>query len=356
MRERIASEAADWFTRLRESDVSREEHSQFALWLLRSPDHIAEYLAVTRAWTDVGLAQGEAFSVETLVQEALATSPPAPNIVNFPQAPPESLRERAAASKAFFFSWRSVAVFAVAAVTAGVATLAYDRYLNPAYFYTAIGEQRTIILGDNSVLKLNTDSAARVDIDEDERHIALIRGEAQFAVAKDPSRPFTVQTDNATVRAVGTVFNVRSLTDQTAVAVLEGRVEVASTAALPRASVDKGHGGEQPHVSLSVGGRAAVSSNGEILIDAGPSLERARGWVAGQLTFADEPLGSIVAELNRYRRQPIVISDPAIEGLRISGTFGTNALPDFLEYLQTYRGVKAQAKEGGYILSRAATN
>ena len=54
----------------------------------------------------------------------------------------------------------------------------------------------------------------------------LLRGEARFQVAKNPARPFVVATREARVRAVGTLFNVRTDGAVTDVAVLEGRVEV----------------------------------------------------------------------------------------------------------------------------------
>ena len=65
----------------------------------------------------------------------------------------------------------------------------------------------------------------------DAREIYLRKGEAHFQVAHDRSRPFLVHAGDAVVRAVGTAFEVRVLTDQHVdVVVNEGRVEVQATA------------------------------------------------------------------------------------------------------------------------------
>ncbi|MFX9169461.1 FecR domain-containing protein, partial [Acinetobacter baumannii] len=55
---------------------------------------------------------------------------------------------------------------------------------------TGVGERRDLALADGSHVLLNTDSALSVDYTADRRGVALQRGEAFFAVARDPARPF----------------------------------------------------------------------------------------------------------------------------------------------------------------------
>lgn len=344
--ESIASAALDWFIRLREADLSQEERSQFALWLLRSPDHVEEYLAVARSWGDIGLARGGNLTAEQVIREALAAAPPSPNVVAFPShAAHTPVTGRQSRRRGSFLAVASLA----ATVLIGVG-IAYDRWLNPSHIRTAAGEQRIVTLEDGSIVNLNTRSRIRVSLGSHERRIKLLDGEVRFTVAKDPDRPFIVETDDAIVRAVGTVFNVRAWDNQTAVAVFEGRVAV-----LPQPHTDSAGSTSVP-VSLSAGERAAVSARGNILPGSGPSIERASRWIEGRITFVDEPLDSIVTELNRYQRKPIVIADERTAALRVSGTYGTNSLTDFIEYLQNYRGVQAQVtQDGGYVLSQVTS-
>src|SRR5262249_50303587 len=141
----------------------------------------------------------------------------------------------------------------------------------PMVFQTVVGEQSSFTLQDGSVLFLNTDSKVRVSWLPRERHIELVRGEARFKVAKDATRPFTVATTTAAVRAVGTVFNVRPEPLATQVAVLEGRVEVTVSPAGERAAgvqipVSAGSAAAPSHslerVQLAAGERAAVTRQG----------------------------------------------------------------------------------------------
>lgn len=365
IRNQIASEAVDWFTRMRETGISAEDRAQFTLWLLRSPEHIAEYLVVAQTWGNAGLAKADDLSAEAVIKEALAAPAPPPNIVHFPSA--TGARSTLATSTHQRVSRRALPKAAIAAVAACI-TLAvcgwvvFDRWIDPTHVSTDIGEQRAITLEDGSVITLNTASEIRIDIDPYERRIKLVKGEVRFNVAKDHTKSFIVTTDNASVRALGTVFNVRALDGQTAVAVVEGRVAVSDgeTTVSPqdgsRIRQTEAQHRKRTHgtaIELGAGERATVLPQGKILPNAGPPLELATNWINGQLVFTDETLATVIAELNRYQRTPIVIADPDIGALRVSVTYGRDALPVFIQYLKEQRGVRAYlGEDGGYILSR----
>ena len=57
------------------------------------------------------------------------------------------------------------------------------------HFETRHGEQQTIVLADNSVLHLNTDSAVTVRYSRSERHVMLNAGEADFEVVHRARAP-----------------------------------------------------------------------------------------------------------------------------------------------------------------------
>src|SRR5229473_648456 len=97
---------------------------------------------------------------------------------------------------------------------------------------TAVGQQRNVTLADGSTVTLNTNTILETDLRRRTREIYLRKGEAHFQVAHDRSRPFLVHAGDAVVRAVGTAFEVRVLTDQHVdVVVDEGRVEVQTEVA-----------------------------------------------------------------------------------------------------------------------------
>src|SRR5262249_55442924 len=94
---------------------------------------------------------------------------------------------------------------------------------------TGIGERSLVVLADGSKLTLNTSSAIHADFTGRERRVTLVRGEAYFDVAKDPTRPFIVTARSRNVIAVGTAFDVRLQDRQVKVTLVEGKVRVERT-------------------------------------------------------------------------------------------------------------------------------
>jgi len=226
-------------------------------------------------------------------------------------------------------------------------------------YSTAVGEQRSITLSDGSVVFLNTNSEVRVRLARTGRNIDLLRGEARFQVAKSPQRPFVVATSDATIRALGTVFNVAMSQDGTQVAVIEGRVELrertASPASVPDAVPESSPAGsavgpkkQQAQIELAAGQRAAVTTRG-ILSDVGPSIESVNAWTERRLVFRDKTLAEVVRQFNRYRQQPLVIDDPRLAGLRVSGTFDPSDPDSLLTYLGAVEAVQVRALADGSV-------
>ena len=361
--EHLTGEASEWFTRLRGPEAQAPDtRAQFTEWLLRSPSHVQEYLAVSRAWSASMPAKEGEYSVEALTAAALADlkDTGAGKVIALASSgrahqPAHPEPRRSPVLK------RSIAA-AIAVVALGtVAWLLVDRY-SGSYIRTGIGELRSVTLADGSVVDINTNSAIRIDVDGPRRALSLLHGEARFKVAKDPLRPFIVTTPQATVRAVGTVFNVQAQDVRTAVAVLEGVVEVreigsSTTAADPGAPSVIAQSGESPSprhaktsLTLKAGQLAAVTNDGEIIPGAGPSLDRISVWTERRLVFRDESLADVVAEFNRYNRRAIRIDDPVLAGIRINGTFDSSDRQSFIAYLEKLEGVRAKEQGDTTVL------
>ncbi len=349
--QQLTKEASDWFALLADPAVTAADRESFDAWLLRSPAHIEAYLRVSRAWGDLGLAFSEAPSVETLIAAAAARDDvDKNNVVAHPRE--ASIRNVPPRHRRHTFVY-AVAASVAAAVVTSLGWLLADRWLGSSRMTTAIGEQRSITLADGSVVDLNTDSEARVIFTERERRVTLVRGEARFAVVKDPTRVFSVDTRQATVRALGTVFNVRAIDGQTAVTVLEGRVALASSPGEPRTGVSD-HQEQIPRtqaLELGVNQQASVTNKGQILKNTGPSAEQARAWSKRQLIFRGQPLAEVIAEFNRYHADPVRIAGDELATLKINGVFDANDSASLIEYLQKYRNVRSERqRDGGQIL------
>ncbi len=209
-------------------------------------------------------------------------------------------------------------------------------------YRTGVGEQRTLHLADGSTIELNTASTVRVALGKTRRDIRLIRGEAQFAVAHDPSRPFVVDAASARLRAVGTAFDVRirshAVVDLT---VTQGVVAVLSAAGR----------GAQPRVSA---GQAAVIDSGAVAetVLGGQALHQRIAWQQGVIELNGETLVQVVDEFNRYQTHPIVIGDARLESLRIGGRFQVNESDRFLAALTASFPIDViRTSDGGVLLT-----
>jgi len=334
----IAAEAAEWFVRLNDPDEAPGLREEFTQWALRSPEHLEEFLAVSRVWGDAGQATS---SKEALIAAALDEQQ-TDNVVALRSQAGElnpgrrSASVDAAQTSRRMLSWRVGKLAAAAALllAVGVGTwLTVDRWIDLWPIRTAIGEQRSVTLGDGSVVDINTDSEVRVDLRGVERRLTLVRGEARFKVAKNSRRPFLVVTPQAIIHALGTVFNVRAEGHDTAVAVLEGEVELRRLT--PEAPLD-----EVKQVELRAGQQAMVRPDGRILPNEGPPLERVAAWTERHLVFHNESLAVVVAEFNRYHRKPIRIESSDLAGLKVSGTFDSSDQSSLVEYFERYEHVR----------------
>lgn len=351
LRKQIAGEAAEWFALLQDSAASASERDEFARWLLLSPAHIEEYLAIARIWGD---AHGSTdLPIDELVRQAHAEKE-RDNVVALLEAAGPALVARPVPVYEPRSSIRYATAAAASVAIAVIGWLAADRWIDPSSIHTAVGEQRSVTLQDGSILHVNTDSEVRVDFDGRERRVVLAHGEARFSVAKDAARAFLVTTPHATVRAVGTVFNVRAAPDRTAVTVIEGRVALTSRAAGAVAPMGNGQATQARAVpegierlELDAGEQAAVTRQGSILPHVGPSVESALAWSERRLVFRDELLGEVVAEFNRYHERSIRIDDPALAAIRISGSFYAGDPQSLVQFLERYERVRIIEDSGG---------
>jgi transmembrane sensor len=171
---------------------------------------------------------------------------------------------------------------------------------------TATGEQRSVRLADNTLIRLNTHSAIDVRFDAKQRRVILQDGEilVETGSHEDP-RPFIVETSDGQMRALGTRFLVRRESDGTLLSVLQSAV-----AAQPQ------H--EQNEQILREGQQVFMSRDG-----LGPTLALAPGadaWTRGMLVVENARLADLVAELGRYRAGHLGVGSEVAD-LRITGSF-----------------------------------
>jgi transmembrane sensor len=218
-------------------------------------------------------------------------------------------------------------------------------------YATDIGEQRVIELDDRSRIALDAKTRLRVHFSDNARTIQLLEGVAEFAVARDPNRPFKVEAGERTIVAVGTVFTVGYIDREVRVTLLEGKVAVTDDTASPHrqsGAVSQSAGGSAI-VELAAGEELHVRHDGSTTVNPKADLDAATAWRQGKVIFRDEPLGEAVRRLNRYSRLQLEIEDSALAALRVTGVFDAGDTAAFAEAVQSYLPVVADYSDSDTI-------
>ena len=336
-RERAAQEAAEWMLRLQDQNITRAQRSEYVRWLRESPLHVAEMLRITH------------------VHSALTNFPHwneiAPLDMSFPpvstlELPRATNRRDANMSKsrrnAWFWPAGVTAVFVVVSLV-----LTYFVHLGPQTIRTGAGERREVTLVDGSVVRLSPETTLRVGFTEQERWVQLSRGDAVFRVAKNPVKPFLVETDHARVRAVGTEFGVEYQGNTVIVTVEEGRVAVTqpATGSAPLAQA-------LPQIEVSLGADQQV-----VVPQAGPmgsirkvDSRRELSWADGRLVFEQEPVSEVVKRFNRFNRVQIQIRDPKLAARPVSAVFDASDPEAFIAFLESVANVRVTRSSADMIV------
>jgi transmembrane sensor len=159
---------------------------------------------------------------------------------------------------------------------------------------TPKGGQYSVILPDGTHVWLNAASSltyAASFRNLKERSVQL-KGEAYFEVAKDPTRPFIVNTDDQQIKVLGTHFNVNAYHDQggSATTLLEGSIRATAGTA----------------VALVYPGQQVVTHGTQQLKITRADTELALAWKNDQFMFDSMPLTVLMENLGRWYDVEIV--------------------------------------------------
>lgn len=271
----VVRDAARWYMHLHEGDVDVAQQQRFEQWRKQHPDH-------ERAWQ--------------LAQRVSQQWQGIPSGVGLPTLERADRLSRRSGLKAL-----------ILLMTAGPAGfMAWRESSWSADERTAVGERRLINLPDGTQLSLNTGTAVDLVFDATQRLIKLRAGEILVTTGIDQlGRPLRVQTDQGSVRPVGTRFSVRLEQADSLVSVFAGAVDITPV-----------HG--VTGTRLIAGNQARFDSQ-RVLAPA--ALASGSGdWTEGVLRVERMPLATFAQELNRHRAG-WVRCDPMIADLLISGAF-----------------------------------
>lgn len=289
VRETTREAALAWFVRMRSGGASETDRADFQRWISAAGEHRRAYEELEALWHDLdGLGDPR----------------------RAPPGPAPAARPPARVTRRGLFLGATGATALAAGIAFGL----------PAVFdgdiHTGVGEQKQVALADGSRLALDADSALSLHFTPQARHVTLLRGRAFFDVAQESARPFSVEAASGVTTATGTQFSVHLWSNEVTVTVLQNAVSVAAGGA---AAARLGAGEAVSYDTSGIGEKEEVSD------------AQATAWQRGKLIFEDRPLRQVIADVNRYRRGRILVTDSRLLSLRVSGIFDISKPDGVLE-------------------------
>lgn len=197
---------------------------------------------------------------------------------------------------------------------------------------TATGERRQLDLTERVRVELNTRTSIAVHLAADRTPtIELISGEA---VVETRGEPLMVAAASGRVTAIGAQLDVRCDRQAVAVACLSGAVRVEHARGV---------------VSVAAGQVVRYDGTGPSDVVSG-DMERLTAWRRGLLEFRDDPLASVIEEINRYRPGRVILVNNALADLSVVATFHIDRLADAGERLAHALGASVRRLPGGVVI------
>jgi transmembrane sensor len=298
-------EAAGWLLRLSD-EAEAVDLDRLRAWLAADPSHARAMDLAEQTWSSLG---DPVLWRRALNEAGRGRARRAPLVSVRTSAHPMRRAARWAAAAAALFG----AVLLYRAESVG-----YERY------EAAQGDRLDVQLADGSRLRLNGSTQVDVRLLWRKRELVLHTGEAEFEVAHESVRPFTVAAGRVVVRATGTDFAVRRDATVTTVLLVSGRVELHNAQSDAIEAVLEPWQKATYLPALPQGRKPEVRR-----VDPGDEL----AWRAGKIVFNSTNLGTALREFARYTPVTFRLAAPDLDALQVSGIYRVNDLQSFLDNL-----------------------
>lgn len=222
----------------------------------------------------------------------------------------------------------------------GVYSYTRDKMIMPDMIVSVEkGQKANITLPDGSLVWINSDSKLTYGSNfNDRERILFLEGEAYFEVIPDKKRPFVVNTNGISVKALGTSFDVKSYEDEAEISttLMTGKVEVNA-----------------------LSGRHILFPNERIVFDKQTGMLKKgtvydakdyASWKDNTLSFEAESFENIVRVLERYYNTKIEFESESLKQYRFTGTPGNTSLESILQILSLTSPLDYEVKDNVIIL------
>lgn len=278
----VSDDAVAWFVRLRDTAITDRDRDDFAAWLAQCPTHAAAMADVAEIWAGVG-----ALPDLRLVQ---------------PMPPPARFR----------LTRRHLV--AGLGLSAAVAAIGWGTS-RPQGITAPFGAPLHAGFATNAALDLDSLSTLDIQAREPHPHAVLRRGQVFVTTKRPAGSSVTIQVPFGHVRAEEAVFNLKLERRRALLSVQSGRVLVDHVQ------------GE----ALEIGPLTELAFGRQQSDEPRPIAPyRVAPWREGRLIFDRTLLVDAIDDLNRYRPGRIVIGDPRLDELLVTGNFSADRFEEAL--------------------------
>jgi len=236
-------------------------------------------------------------------------------------------------------SWKWYVAAAVVILAAGLSYLTIPVQVSVPY-----GETASLILPDQSQLTLNSGTTITYSrlYGYLEREISL-EGEAFFDVRKG-EHPFTVHTSTATVKVLGTRFNLRSWQSdpgaETVVTLQEGSLALYAP------------GQPEKSVVLEPGESSKIRANIEKPTNPTKvNTERSLAWLENRFAFERRTVGEIIREIERRFDISVIVQPTVILSDTLTIYYNKDvAAEQIIRDISQSKGLNFREVNGGYVI------
>lgn len=265
-------------------------------------------------------------------------------------------RDRFSAKQIVFWHNRSLLVRIAAVVIVGliVASAGFfagsskqEDHLQSGVVVDEYGNSK-IQLPDGSAVTLNRDTKINYpDKFGSGTREVHIEGEAFFEVQADAARPFIIYAGKATIKVLGTSFNVNAYpgNEEVEVVVETGKVQVSK-------------------------GEVAATAAGEMILDPGErgilkpfsgEMRKSRNdnpnflsWKTRNFIFTKTSLKEVMEQLNKVYHVQVKASEPHMEKLLLTARFEGRSLDFILKVIAMTHDLKIEQADDSYILQKSS--
>lgn len=246
--------------------------------------------------------------------------------------------------------YRIAAAFVGALLLATITYLALQGSEKQAYM-TNFNETKTIILPDQSSVRLNANSVLQFydDWDGQAPREIWLKGEAYFSVThKENDQKFIVHANNVAVEVLGTTFNVSDRRNRTLVVLNTGKVKLN----LDDAYISKDLEKHEKGVIMNPGEMVEISHEKKSFIQKKVNPDIYTAWKDNKLIFEDTPLYKIAQVMEDTYGVKVVIQGSTLAERKFTATYPANDMNVLLKALATSFNMQVQ-KQNNQIIMKA---